>query len=98
MPDLSQQTLVDTNGNYVATITAGNGLTGDVSSEGSTPTLAVGAGTGILSNANDVAVDQAFSPTWTGVHTFTQTVTNTGFLTDFNLTLGNDGDADTSLP
>jgi hypothetical protein len=66
----------DTNGNYVATITAGNGLTGDVSSEGSTPTLAVGAGTGILSNANDVAVDQAFSPTWTGAHTFTPSSTN----------------------
>ncbi len=60
----------DTTGNYVATITAGNGLTGDVSTEGSTPTLAVGAGTGITSNANDVAVDQSFSPSWTGAHTF----------------------------
>jgi hypothetical protein len=46
----------DTAGNYVATIAAGGGLTGDVSSEGSTPTLAVGAGTAITVNANDVAV------------------------------------------
>jgi hypothetical protein len=87
----------DTTGNYVATITAGNGLTGDVSSEGSTPTLAVGAGTGILSNANDVAVDQSTNFAWTGIHSYTNTLTATSSQTDFNLTLGNDGDADTSL-
>ncbi|HEX7260017.1 MAG TPA: hypothetical protein VF272_03760, partial [Candidatus Saccharimonadia bacterium] len=46
----------ETSGNYVATITAGGGLTGDVASHGSTPTLAVGAGTGIQVNANDIAV------------------------------------------
>jgi hypothetical protein len=88
----------ETGGNYVATITAGNGLTGDVSSEGSTPTLAVGAGTGILSNANDVAVDQSTNFAWTGIHSYTNTLTATSSQTDFNLTLGNDGDADTSLP
>ncbi|MDO8335458.1 MAG: hypothetical protein Q7T74_01595, partial [Candidatus Saccharibacteria bacterium] len=31
----------DTNGNYVATITAGNGISGSVSTEGSTPTIAL---------------------------------------------------------
>jgi fibronectin-binding autotransporter adhesin len=82
--------------NSSVTVTAGSGLIngGSVSLGGST-TLDIGAGTGITVNANDVAIDQSFAPTWTGVHTFTQTVTNTGFLTDFNLTLGNDGDADT---
>jgi hypothetical protein len=70
-----------TTGNYVANVANGTGITGgSAGSEGASLTL---------------AVDQAFAPTWTGVHTFTQTVTNTGFLTDFNLTLGNDGDADT---
>lgn len=46
-----------TSGNYVATITAGNGLTGDGTGEGSTPTLAVGTGNGITVNADDVAVN-----------------------------------------
>jgi len=51
-------------------ITAGAGLTGggDITA---TRTLDVGAGTGITVNANDVAVDQSFSPTWTGTHDFT---------------------------
>jgi hypothetical protein len=44
----------DTTGNYVATITAGNGLSGNVASEGSTPTLAVVAGGGIVSNSTGV--------------------------------------------
>lgn len=48
-----------TSGNYVATITAGNGLTGTATGEGSTPTLAVGAGSGITVNADDVAVTAA---------------------------------------
>jgi len=34
----------DTTGNYVATITAGAGLTGDATTEGSTPTLATASG------------------------------------------------------
>lgn len=46
-----------TSGNYVATITAGNGLTGDATGEGSTPTLAVGAGNGISVSADAVAVN-----------------------------------------
>ena len=45
-----------TTGNYVATITAGNGLSGNVASEGSTPTLAVVAGNGIASNSTGVHV------------------------------------------
>lgn len=48
-----------TSGNYVASITAGNGLTGTATGEGSTPTLAVGAGNGITVNADDIAVDGA---------------------------------------
>ena len=50
------------------TITAGAGLTGggDLSAD---RTIDVGAGTGITVNANDVAVNQAFTPTWTGLHT-----------------------------
>lgn len=45
---------------------AGNGLTYTAGG-----TLAVGAGTGIAVNANDVAVDLAAGFTWTGVHSFT---------------------------
>jgi len=45
-----------TTGNYVATITAGNGLSGNATSEGSTPTIAVVAGNGIASNATGVHV------------------------------------------
>ena len=45
-----------TTGNYVASITAGNGLSGNVASEGSTPTLAVVAGNGIASNSTGVHV------------------------------------------
>lgn len=47
----------DTTGNYVASITSGNGLTGGTTGEGSTPTLAVGAGNYITVNADDVAVN-----------------------------------------
>lgn len=47
----------DTTGDYVASITSGNGLTGGTTGEGSTPTLAVGAGNYITVNANDVAVN-----------------------------------------
>jgi hypothetical protein len=47
----------DTTGDYVASITSGNGLTGGTTGEGSTPTLAVGAGTHITVNADDVAVN-----------------------------------------
>jgi len=48
----------DTTGNYVATIDAGAGLTGGATTgEGIAHTLAVGAGTHITVNANDVAVN-----------------------------------------
>jgi hypothetical protein len=46
-----------TTGDYVANITSGNGLTGGATGEGSTPTLAVGAGTHITVNPDDVAVN-----------------------------------------
>ena len=45
-----------TTGNYVATITAGNGLSGNATSEGSAPTIAVVAGSGIASNSTGVFV------------------------------------------
>jgi len=45
-----------TTGNYVATITAGNGLSGNATSEGSAPTIAVVAGNGIASNSTGVHV------------------------------------------
>lgn len=44
----------DTTGNYVATITAGAGISGSGSSEGSTPTIAVVANNGLLSNTSGV--------------------------------------------
>jgi hypothetical protein len=49
----------DTTGNYVASITAGAGLTGSAASEGSTPTLNVGAGEGITVNADTVQIKNA---------------------------------------
>jgi hypothetical protein len=53
---------------------------------------ASGTGAGVVTTGSQTfAGDKTFS----GTGIFTQTVTNTGFLTDFNLTLGNDGDADT---
>jgi hypothetical protein len=60
----------DTTGNYVATITAGNGLSGNVASEGSTPTLAVVAGSGIASNSTGVFVvaGDGIASNATGVH------------------------------
>jgi len=45
-----------TTGNYVATITAGNGLSGNATTEGSAPTIAVVAGSGIASNSTGVFV------------------------------------------
>ena len=46
----------NTSGNYVATITAGNGISGASSTEGGTPTIAVVAGAGIASNSTGVHV------------------------------------------
>ncbi|GEM_PF-1444999 len=62
--EISELTLgTDTAGNYVATVTGGAGLTGSGASEGSTPTLAVGAGNGITANADDIAVNLTSSGT-----------------------------------
>jgi hypothetical protein len=60
----------DTTGNYVATITAGNGLSGNGTSEGSAPTLAVVAGSGIASNSTGVFVvaGDGIASNATGVH------------------------------
>jgi len=46
----------DTTGNYVATITAGNGLSGNATTEGAALTIAVVAGSGIASNSTGVFV------------------------------------------
>lgn len=46
----------DTTGNYVASITAGGGLTGTAVAEGAAPTLAIGAGNGITVNADDITL------------------------------------------
>lgn len=56
---------------------SGSGLT----MEGTPADLAVGSGTGITVNANDVAVDQSFAPTWTGAHTFNSGLTMGSTLT-----------------
>jgi hypothetical protein len=61
-----------TSGNYVATITAGAGISGSSSSEGGTPTIAVVAGTdgGLVSNASGVFVTagNGLVANATGVH------------------------------
>lgn len=64
-------------GHSSVTLTAGAGLTGggDISAS---RTFDVGAGTGITVNANDVAVNQAFAPTWTDTHIFAAQVRFTG--------------------
>lgn len=46
----------NTSGNYVATITAGAGISGSSTGEGGTPTIAVVAGAGVASNATGVHV------------------------------------------
>lgn len=60
----------DTVGNYVASITAAGGLTGDIASEGGAASLAIGAGNGITVNADDVAVNQDYSFAWTAAQTW----------------------------
>jgi len=49
----------NTSGNYVATITAGAGISGSSSSEGGTPTIAVVANNGIVANTTGVFAKQA---------------------------------------
>jgi hypothetical protein len=53
----------DTTGNYVATIAVANGISGAVSSEGSTPTIRVVPNTGIVANADGVFVNSAYIAT-----------------------------------
>ncbi|MFA5378101.1 MAG: hypothetical protein WC455_20280, partial [Dehalococcoidia bacterium] len=53
-------------GDETLAVTSGLTLTSHV--------LAVGAGAGINVLTNSVAVDQTFSPTWTGTHTFQNTI------------------------
>lgn len=63
----------------ITSVAAGNGLTG-----GGTVgalTIDVGAGTGITVAADTVSVDQTFSPTWTGTHTFSTTDAGTNTVT-----------------
>jgi hypothetical protein len=62
----------NTSGNYVATITAGNGISGSSTGEGGTPTIAVVAGTngGLVSNSTGVWVStgNGLLSNATGVH------------------------------
>ena len=59
-----------TSGNYVATITAGAGISGSSSSEGGTPTIAVVANNGIVANSTGVFViaGNGLVANATGVH------------------------------
>lgn len=81
------QTQLGTKAATTTTITAGAGLTGggDLSAN---RTLTVGAGTGITANADDVAVDQGFAPTWTGLHTFNLGSTDFGSTAAYSTTPG----------
>jgi hypothetical protein len=60
----------DTTGDYVASFTAGTGLSGDASGEGSTPTLSVNTASGITTSGDNVVLDVDFAPTWTNAHTW----------------------------
>ncbi len=51
----------DTTGNYIASITAGAGLTGDTASEAAVAALAVGAGDGIIVGADSITIDSITS-------------------------------------
>ncbi len=53
------------------------------------------ASSGITLTGDALSLDLAYSPTWTGIHTFTKTVTDDGSIGDINLTLGADGNVDT---
>jgi len=81
-----------TSGNYVATVSGGDGLTGSGTGEGSTPTLAVGAGNGISVSADAVAVNGGSTLTVnsTGVHVNTD-------LSITNLTLSGNLDVNGTL-
>lgn len=65
----------DATGLFIADAIAGAGLV--IASK----VLAVGAGTGITVAADSIAVDQAFTPTWSGAHIFSSGVTLNGAVT-----------------
>lgn len=90
----------NTSGNYVATITAGNGISGSSSSEGGTPTIAVVAGTngGLVSNSTGVFVTagSGLVANATGVHVgtangITVAADTVGVLTGSTLTVNATG-------
>lgn len=64
-----------TAGSAVADYRAGSSVAGNGLTYTAGGTLAVGAGAGITVAADSVAVNQGFSPTWTGSHTFAGTGT-----------------------
>ncbi len=78
----------DTTGDYVASLTAGAGLSGSATGEGSTPTLAVVANNGLSSNSSGVFVVAGTGVTSnaTGVH-IGQAVGTTDNVTFNNLTV-----------
>lgn len=63
-------------GGTVTNVVAGAGLSGG--GAGPIVTLDVNAGTGITISADAVTVNQGFSPTWTGTHTFSNTILASG--------------------
>lgn len=91
----------DTSGSYVESITAGNGITGTGTGEGSTPTIAVNANNGIVSNTSGVFVNAGTGVTVnaTGVH-IGQPVSTTSNVTFNDLTINGNtilGNATTDL-
>lgn len=82
LPDDSGTVCISTNNcSYVPqsrTLTAGTGLTGG----------------GDLTTDRTFTVDQAYNFAWTGLQSWTGTITDTGVLADFNITLGDDANAD----
>src|SRR3990167_8750492 len=66
----------DTTRDYVASFTAGTGLSGDASGEGSTPTLSVNTSSGVTTSGDNVVVDQAFNFIFTGNVAFSPSSTN----------------------
>jgi cytoskeletal protein CcmA (bactofilin family) len=86
----------DTTGDYVANVTAGSGLSGSATGEGSTPTLAVVANNGLASNSSGVFVvaNTGVVSNSSGVHigqavAITDNVTFNDITINGNTTLGN---------
>ena len=94
----------NTSGNYVATITAGAGISGSSSTEGGTPTIAVVANNGIVANsfgvfakaANGTSVDASGINVVAGVGTYTNStghgvLANNGIIANSTGTFVNGG-------